>query len=71
MEKHTCVDFLVFDRHSLQLQRGVFIEISILYSGLHPSIAVTVHFSDVSVALISLTTLNSFQICFRFGATLF
>lgn len=55
MEKHTCVDFLVFDRHSLQLQRGVFIEISILYSGLHASIAGTVHFSDESVALISLT----------------
>lgn len=36
--------FLVFNRRSLQLQRDVFIEISILYSGFHPSIAATVQF---------------------------
>lgn len=53
MEKHTCVDFLVLDRHSLQSQRGVFIEISLLYSGRHPSVAVTAPFSDGSFALIS------------------
>lgn len=66
MEKHICVDFLVFDRHSLQLQRDVFIEISALYSGLQPSVAVTVQFSDESFSLILLTILNSFQISFRF-----
>lgn len=46
--------FLVFDRHSLQLRCGLFIEISTLYSGLHPSVAVAVQFSDESFALIAL-----------------